>query len=93
MNPIGTVEPSDVAANIVDAMHRGRDYVFTDDHDVGEVDARLQAMISPEPTCRARLISTSARERLTSPRVPPPGERAARNDVRGDAGLHARSSP
>lgn len=46
MNPIGTVEPSEVAANIVDAMRSGRDYVFTDDHHTAEVEARLQAIIS-----------------------------------------------
>ena len=33
LNPIGTVEPSTVAANIVDAIRNGRSYVFTDDHD------------------------------------------------------------
>jgi NAD(P)-dependent dehydrogenase (short-subunit alcohol dehydrogenase family) len=44
MNPIGTVEPSAVAANIVDAMRTGRHYVFTDDHSTAEVDARLDAI-------------------------------------------------
>lgn len=44
MNPIGTVEPSTVAANVLDAIRRGRDYVFTDDHSVAEVEARLDAI-------------------------------------------------
>ena len=46
MNPMGTVEPSTVAANIVDAIRRNRDYVFTDDHHVSEVDARLRAILA-----------------------------------------------
>jgi len=45
INPIGTVEPSTVAANIVDAIRNGRSYVFTDDHDAGPVEARLQSII------------------------------------------------
>ena len=48
MNPIGSIEPSVVAANVVDAIRRGRDYVFTDDdhlHPPG-VEARLQAILS-----------------------------------------------
>jgi NAD(P)-dependent dehydrogenase (short-subunit alcohol dehydrogenase family) len=46
MNPIGTVEPSVVATNVVDAIRRGRRYVFTDDHSVGEVETRLQAILA-----------------------------------------------
>ncbi len=46
MNPIGTVQPSTVAANIVDAIRRNRDYVFTDDHHVAEVEARLTAILA-----------------------------------------------
>jgi len=46
MNPIGTVEPSTVAANIVDAIRRDRDYVFTDDHHASEVDARLRSILA-----------------------------------------------
>ncbi len=46
MNPIGTVEPSTVATNIVDAIRRNRNYVFTDDHHAGEVDARLKAILA-----------------------------------------------
>jgi len=46
MNPIGTVAASTVAANIVDAIRRGRPYVFTDDHSTEPVAARLQAIIA-----------------------------------------------
>jgi NAD(P)-dependent dehydrogenase (short-subunit alcohol dehydrogenase family) len=46
MNPIGTVPASQVAANIVDAIRRGRDYVFTDDHSAEEVAGRLGAIIA-----------------------------------------------
>jgi NAD(P)-dependent dehydrogenase (short-subunit alcohol dehydrogenase family) len=45
MNPIGTVDPSAVAANVLDAVHRNRVYVFTDDHATDAVDARLQAIL------------------------------------------------
>jgi len=44
MNPIGIVEPSTVAANVVDAIRTGRDYVFTDDHSIAEVETRLDAI-------------------------------------------------
>ena len=43
MNPVGLVEPSSVARNVLDAMRRRRPYVFTDDHSTEEVDARLRA--------------------------------------------------
>jgi NAD(P)-dependent dehydrogenase (short-subunit alcohol dehydrogenase family) len=46
MNPIGTVEPSEVARNVVDAVRSGRDYVFTDDHHTAEVDRRLRAILA-----------------------------------------------
>ena len=46
MNPIGTVPSAVVAANVVDAIRRGRDYVFTDDHSTAEVDARLRAILA-----------------------------------------------
>ncbi len=56
MNPIGTVEPSTVALNVMDAVRRDRPYVFTDDHSTNEARERLQAIIaaradvlSPEP--------------------------------------------
>ena len=35
MNPIGSISPSVVAANVVDAIYRRRAYVFTDDHHAG----------------------------------------------------------
>jgi NAD(P)-dependent dehydrogenase (short-subunit alcohol dehydrogenase family) len=46
MNPIGTVEPSAVANNVVDAIRRRRSYVFTDDHFLKEVEDRLRAILS-----------------------------------------------
>ena len=46
MNPIGTVPASAVAANVVDAMRRGRDYVFTDDHHTDAVETRLRAILA-----------------------------------------------
>ena len=46
MNPIGTVEPSAVAANVVDAIRRNRAYVFTDDHSTSEVEERLRAILA-----------------------------------------------
>jgi len=46
LNPIGTIEPSAVAANVVDAVRRGRPYVFTDDHATADVEARLGAIVA-----------------------------------------------
>jgi NAD(P)-dependent dehydrogenase (short-subunit alcohol dehydrogenase family) len=46
MNPIGTVEPSAVAGNVVDAIRHHRSYVFTDDHFLTEVEDRLRAILS-----------------------------------------------
>jgi len=46
MNPIGTVAASVVAANVVDAIRRGRSYVFTDDHSTADVEARLGAIVA-----------------------------------------------
>jgi NAD(P)-dependent dehydrogenase (short-subunit alcohol dehydrogenase family) len=46
MNPIGTVEASTVAANVVDAIRRGRRYVFTDDQNAGAVAKRLGAIVA-----------------------------------------------
>jgi len=46
MNPIGTVQPSIVTANVVDAIRRNRRYVFTDDHSTGQVDERLNAILA-----------------------------------------------
>ncbi len=45
MNPRGVLPASMVAANVVDAIKRGRDYVFTDDEATDEVRARLTAII------------------------------------------------
>ena len=53
MNPIGTVPAAQVAANIVDAIRRGRDYVFTDDHSAEEVANRLGAIVA----ARADVVS------------------------------------
>jgi NAD(P)-dependent dehydrogenase (short-subunit alcohol dehydrogenase family) len=44
MNPIGSVEPATVAANVLDAMRNDRPYVFTDDHSSAEVESRLDAI-------------------------------------------------
>jgi len=46
MNPVGTVEPSTVATNVIDAIRRDRNYVFTDDNSTAEVEARLRAILS-----------------------------------------------
>jgi NAD(P)-dependent dehydrogenase (short-subunit alcohol dehydrogenase family) len=46
MNPIGSVEPSTVATNVLDAIRKQRPYVFTDDHATEPVEARLQAILS-----------------------------------------------
>ncbi len=53
LNPLGTVGPEQVAANVVDAIRRGRAYVFTDDHHIPEVESRLRAIIA----ARADVIS------------------------------------
>ena len=46
MNPIGTVQPAAVAANVLDAIRRDRAYVFTDDHSTDEVERRLNALLA-----------------------------------------------
>ncbi|HWD54306.1 MAG TPA: SDR family NAD(P)-dependent oxidoreductase [Acidimicrobiales bacterium] len=46
MNPIGTMEPSVVAANVLDAIRRDRPYVFTDDQSTDEVEHRLRAVLA-----------------------------------------------
>ena len=46
MNPIGSVEPSTVATNVVDAVRRNRPYVFTDDHATDDVEERLGAILA-----------------------------------------------
>jgi NAD(P)-dependent dehydrogenase (short-subunit alcohol dehydrogenase family) len=52
MNPIGTIPASAVADNVVDAIRRGRDYVFTD-HQHTAVEPRLQAILD----ARADVVS------------------------------------
>ena len=54
MNPIGTIEPSAVAANVVDAVRSDRPYVFTDEQSVREVDERLRSILA----ARAQVISS-----------------------------------
>ena len=46
MNPIGTVEPATVAANVVDAIRTQRPYVFTDAHATEAVESRLRAILA-----------------------------------------------
>ncbi len=46
MNPIGTVTPSTVALNVIDAIRRDRPYVFTDDHSTEGVTSQLEAILS-----------------------------------------------
>jgi NAD(P)-dependent dehydrogenase (short-subunit alcohol dehydrogenase family) len=45
MNPIGSLGPETVAANVVDAIRTGRAYVYTDDHHRAAVEQRLHALI------------------------------------------------
>ncbi len=44
MNPIGSVPASTVATNVIDAIRHGRRYVYTDDHSIDAVEARLAAL-------------------------------------------------
>jgi NAD(P)-dependent dehydrogenase (short-subunit alcohol dehydrogenase family) len=46
LNPYGTVGPEQVAANVVDAIRLGRAYVFTDDHEIPQVESRLRAIMA-----------------------------------------------
>lgn len=46
MNPVGTVSSGTVAANVLDAIRRGRNYVFTDDHSTALVEERLTAILA-----------------------------------------------
>lgn len=52
MVPIGTVSAEQVALNIVDAIRRGRPYVFTDDHSADEVRRRLQELVAARAEVR-----------------------------------------
>ena len=45
MNPIGTISPETVAANVLDAIRRNRPYVFTDHQGDRGVEARLRAIL------------------------------------------------
>jgi NAD(P)-dependent dehydrogenase (short-subunit alcohol dehydrogenase family) len=53
LNPYGTIPAEQVAANVVDAVRRGRPYVFTDDHSVADVESRLTAIMAS----RAQVVS------------------------------------
>jgi hypothetical protein len=46
MNPFGSIPAEQVAANVVDAIRRGRSYVFTDHHSTSDVEARLTAIMA-----------------------------------------------
>jgi len=46
LNPIGELDPSVVAANVVDAMRRGRRYVYTDQEGRDEIAVRLGAIVA-----------------------------------------------
>ena len=46
LNPLGTLEPTVVAANVLDAVRHDRPYVFTDDHHTDDVEARLGAILA-----------------------------------------------
>jgi NAD(P)-dependent dehydrogenase (short-subunit alcohol dehydrogenase family) len=46
LNPLGTVDPTVVAANVLAAVRHDRPYVFTDDHHVADVEARLGAILA-----------------------------------------------
>lgn len=53
MNPIGTLEPSVVAANVLDAIRQNRAYVFTDQEAAATVETRLHAIVA----ARAEVIT------------------------------------
>jgi NAD(P)-dependent dehydrogenase (short-subunit alcohol dehydrogenase family) len=53
MNPFGSVTAEQVAANVLDAITRGRPYVFTDHHSIPDVETRLQAIMAS----RAEVVS------------------------------------
>jgi NAD(P)-dependent dehydrogenase (short-subunit alcohol dehydrogenase family) len=46
LNPRGSVTAEQVAANVLDAIRRGRSYVFTDDHHIPAVETRLSAIMA-----------------------------------------------
>ena len=53
MNPIGSIEPSTVARNVLDAIRRQRPYVFTDDHSTDAVEQECTRS-SPHATTSSR---------------------------------------
>jgi NAD(P)-dependent dehydrogenase (short-subunit alcohol dehydrogenase family) len=53
MNPFGSITAEQVAANVVDAIRRGRPYVFTDDHSILDVEGRLSEIMES----RAQVVS------------------------------------
>jgi NAD(P)-dependent dehydrogenase (short-subunit alcohol dehydrogenase family) len=53
MNPVGSIPAEQVAANVLDAIRRGRPYVFTDHHSTTEVETRLSAITAS----RAEVVS------------------------------------
>jgi NAD(P)-dependent dehydrogenase (short-subunit alcohol dehydrogenase family) len=53
MNPFGSIAAEQVAANVLDAIRRGRPYVFTDHHSTREVESRLSEIIG----ARAQVVS------------------------------------
>jgi NAD(P)-dependent dehydrogenase (short-subunit alcohol dehydrogenase family) len=46
MNPVGIVSSATVAANVMDAIRHGRNYVFTDDHSTEQVEERLRTILA-----------------------------------------------
>jgi NAD(P)-dependent dehydrogenase (short-subunit alcohol dehydrogenase family) len=56
MNPIGKFPAEGVAANVVDAIRRGRPYVFTDDESTRAVEERLGAIVA----ARAEVLPADA---------------------------------
>ena len=79
MNPIGTVEPETVAANVLDAIARNRPYVFTDDHATDDVTNRLKAII----TARAEVLPVD-------PRLEPDSSGHKARDARCEVGDQLR---
>ena len=53
MNPVGSIPAAQVAANVLDAIRKGRPYVFTDHHSTKEVETRLAAITAS----RAEVVS------------------------------------
>jgi NAD(P)-dependent dehydrogenase (short-subunit alcohol dehydrogenase family) len=62
MNPVGSVEPDAVAANVLDAIRRQRPYVFTDHHSTEAVEVRLRAILAARGTSSGREARRSSLE-------------------------------